>query len=101
GHLVMILDNSTTAMTGMQEHPGTGRALDHSHAPQVVLEDVIRAMGVDTVDVLDPVKDGEALEQAVKDSLASNDLRVIICRRPCILSAAKLRQFEQQPAPAE
>ena len=31
GHVVMILDNGTTAMTGMQEHPGTGRTLDHHH----------------------------------------------------------------------
>jgi len=29
GHVVLILDNSTTAMTGLQEHPGTGRSLDH------------------------------------------------------------------------
>ena len=29
GHVVLILDNSTTAMTGHQEHPGTGRTLDH------------------------------------------------------------------------
>jgi indolepyruvate ferredoxin oxidoreductase, alpha subunit len=31
GHVVLILDNGTTAMTGMQEHPGTGRTLDHQH----------------------------------------------------------------------
>ena len=30
GHVVLILDNSTTAMTGLQEHPGTGRTLDHA-----------------------------------------------------------------------
>ncbi len=30
GHVVVILDNSTTAMTGHQEHPGTGRTLDHA-----------------------------------------------------------------------
>ena len=30
GHVVMILDNGTTAMTGLQEHPGTGRRLDHA-----------------------------------------------------------------------
>jgi indolepyruvate ferredoxin oxidoreductase alpha subunit len=102
GHTVIILDNVTTAMTGMQEHPGTGRALDHSPAPQMVLENVIQAMGVDAVDVLDPVTNGEALEQAVKQSLASDDLRVIICRRPCILSAAKMKAAEQQmAAPAE
>ena len=34
GHVVMILDNGTTAMTGMQEHPGTGRTLDHERDRQ-------------------------------------------------------------------
>lgn len=32
GHVIVILDNGTTAMTGLQEHPGTGRKLDHQPA---------------------------------------------------------------------
>ncbi len=98
GHTVIVLDNATTAMTGMQEHPGTGRALNHSPAPQVVIEDVVRSMGVDSVEVLDPVKQRGALEKAITDAVASSDLRVIICRRPCILAAAKHKAAEQPVA---
>ena len=40
GHVLIILDNCTTAMTGHQEHPGTGRTLDHEPTGKVVLEDL-------------------------------------------------------------
>ena len=45
GHTVIILDNGTTAMTGFQEHPGTGRSLNHKGAAKVVFEDLARAPG--------------------------------------------------------
>jgi len=46
GHLVIILDNGTTAMTGLQEHPGTGRTLDHQPTGKVVIEDLVRSLGI-------------------------------------------------------
>lgn len=94
GHLVLILDNYTTAMTGLQEHAGTGRALDHSPAPRVIIEDVVRAMGVDNVDIIDPTVDPENFTELVKKRLASNDISVIVARRPCILALAKIKQYE-------
>ncbi len=54
GHVVMILDNGTTAMTGMQEHPGTGRTLDHQPTGKVVIEDLARSLGIRSVHVIDP-----------------------------------------------
>ena len=95
GHVVIILDNSTTAMTGMQENPATGRLLDHTPAPSVIIEDVVKAIGVDNVDVIDPLKDADAYEELLKKRLASNDLSVIIPRRPCILAAAKIAQYQK------
>jgi indolepyruvate ferredoxin oxidoreductase alpha subunit len=95
GYVVIILDNSTTAMTGMQEHPATGRLLDHTPATPVVIEDVVKAIGVDNVDVIDPLKDNEAYKELLKKRLASNDLSVIIPRRPCILAAAKIAQYNK------
>ncbi len=95
GHVVLILDNSTTAMTGMQEHPGTGRFLDHTPAPTPVsLEKVCEGIGVDHLDVCDPVLKPEEFEELLKARLASNDCSVIICRRPCILAAAKIKSYE-------
>jgi indolepyruvate ferredoxin oxidoreductase alpha subunit len=96
GHVVVILDNGTTAMTGLQEHPGTGRYLDHTEAEgQVSIEETVTAMGVDNVVIVDPSKEAEAYEQAVDDALASNDLTVIICRRPCILARVRDTKLER------
>ncbi len=94
GHIVMILDNSTTAMTGMQEHPGTGRKLDHSPTAQLSFEETAKAMGVDTVRVVDVVKEPDAVREALTDAMASDELTVIITRRPCLLAAKKIRQYE-------
>jgi indolepyruvate ferredoxin oxidoreductase alpha subunit len=90
GHVVLILDNATTAMTGLQEHPGTGRLLDHSAAARTLsIEDACRALGVDRVVVVDPTRETAALEMALLDALAADELTVIVARRPCILSVAR------------
>lgn len=98
GHVVVILDNATTAMTGLQEHPGTGRLLDHSASEHAIsIEGTVKAMGIENIVILDPSKEPEAFEKAVRDALASNDLSVIIARRPCILALgrdAKLKRGE-------
>jgi len=91
GHVVLILDNGTTAMTGMQEHPGTGRRLDRTPAPRMVYEDVIRAMGVPRVEVFHPTREAAALRSAIESALASGELAVLIARQPCILAAGKRR----------
>ncbi|MFP4054150.1 MAG: thiamine pyrophosphate-dependent enzyme [Phycisphaerae bacterium] len=94
GHLVMILDNGTTAMTGMQEHPGTGRALDHSQAGQLDFEQLCRAIGVQNVHTVDMARQADSLPDLVKGALESDELTVIITRRPCLLAAAKIREYE-------
>jgi indolepyruvate ferredoxin oxidoreductase alpha subunit len=89
GHVVLILDNGTTAMTGLQEHPGTGRTLDHKPTGRVVFEDLAAALGVKTVHVIDPFKEQEKIEPLLQSSLASGELVVIIARRPCLLHARR------------
>jgi indolepyruvate ferredoxin oxidoreductase alpha subunit len=96
GHVIVILDNGTTAMTGLQEHPGTGKKLDHLPAEKTVsIEDAVIAMGVDNVVVLDPSREMDRFEQVMKDALASNDLTVVIARRPCILAIVRDAKFER------
>jgi indolepyruvate ferredoxin oxidoreductase alpha subunit len=94
GHVVIILDNGTTAMTGLQEHPGTGRKLDHSPTHQVVFEDVARAMGIENVTVMNPSTQTEAFADAVRQALAARELSLIIGRRPCLLAAGKIKQYQ-------
>ena len=95
GHLLVILDNSTTAMTGLQEHSATGRSLNMEPAKQIDIEAVCRAMGVDHVDVIDSTVEHEKYMALVKERLASNDVSVIIAKRPCILQIKKLAKFQK------
>jgi indolepyruvate ferredoxin oxidoreductase, alpha subunit len=87
GHVVIILDNGTTAMTGLQEHPGTGRRLDHEPTNRLVFEDLARAMGVKHVDVINQAADPPGFEQLLVRRLAGHEPSVIIARRPCLLAS--------------
>lgn len=89
GHVVIILDNATTAMTGMQEHAGTGFHLDDSPSEKLVIEKVVKAMGVDNVDVIDSTTHFDEYKELLAKRLGSNDLSVIVVRRPCILGVVK------------
>jgi indolepyruvate ferredoxin oxidoreductase alpha subunit len=99
GHVVMILDNSTTAMTGLQEHPGTGRTLAHRPTGQVVYEDLARALGIESVHVVDPVKDSGGLARALDESLAASRPALIIVRRPCLLAAKRIAEYVAASGP--
>ncbi len=101
GHVVLILDNGTTAMTGLQEHPATGRALNHAEAGRIIIEDLVKPIA-DQVHVVDPLKEQERFKQLLRDALAQTLLTVIIVRRTCLLAAKqliKLKQSEQTECP--
>ncbi len=101
GHVVLILDNGTTAMTGLQEHPGTGRTLTHEPTGRVVFEDLARALGIHRVHVIDPTADAAALEKVVAECLAGDEPAVLICRRPCVLAAGRIKEYERAAAAGE
>ncbi len=81
---VIILDNSTTGMTGHQQNPTTGKNLRGDPAGKIDLETLCRAMGIRRVRVVDPY-DLKATEAAVVEELAADEPSVIITRRPCAL----------------
>ncbi len=95
GHVVLILDNGTTAMTGMQEHPATGRTLEHQATGKVIIEDLARAAGVSHVAVIDPPADPEGFRSLVEEALARRELSVIVARRNCLLAAGKIKAYER------
>ncbi len=95
GHVLVVLDNGTTAMTGQQEHPGTGRTLDHEPTLKLSIEGLARALGVPNVDVIDPVTDPAGFERLLEQRLGGGQLAVIVARRPCILAAADIRAHEK------
>jgi indolepyruvate ferredoxin oxidoreductase alpha subunit len=95
GHVVLILDNGTTAMTGLQEHPGTGRSLDHAKTGKVIFEDLARALGIANVHVVDPLTDTEKFRALLMESLAKPELTLLIARRNCLLAAGSIREYER------
>jgi indolepyruvate ferredoxin oxidoreductase alpha subunit len=96
GHVLVILDNGTTAMTGMQEHPGTGRRLDHEPTGRVVFEDLARTLGIKNVLTVDPIADSEAITRVLREALGRDELSVIIARRPCLLAAGAIKIREKK-----
>ena len=89
---VIILDNSTTGMTGHLQTPTTGKNLRGDPAGKIDLETLCRAMGIRRVRVVDPY-DLKATEEVVTEELAAPEPSVIITRRPCVL----LRSVEKHP----
>jgi indolepyruvate ferredoxin oxidoreductase alpha subunit len=85
--VVIIVDNRTTAMTGHQDHPGTGRTLLGMPTPAVDMETLVRAMGIPQVHTVDPY-DLNQVEAALRDCLASDEPAVVISRRECALLPA-------------
>ncbi|MDD4802831.1 MAG: indolepyruvate ferredoxin oxidoreductase subunit alpha [Syntrophomonas sp.] len=81
---ILILDNDTTAMTGHQDHPGTGVTITKQPTNKLDIEALVRAIGVKNLRVVDPLQINE-LEKVLKEELARREPSVIICARPCVL----------------
>ncbi len=96
GHVVIILDNGTTAMTGQQEHPGTGRTLEHAPTNRVSIEELCRAIGVKRVHVIDPTREAQLFEKTLDECLQSGELAVLVARHYCILAAPSIKEYEKR-----
>ena len=81
---VIILDNSITGMTGHQQNPTTGYNIKGDPAAAVNLEDLVRAIGIKRVRVVDPYNLKEC-EDVILEEIAIEEPSVIISRRPCVL----------------
>lgn len=93
GYVAVILDNGTTAMTGLQEHPGTGRRLDRRPATRIAPEDLCRAAGVRNVQVFNMPSQAPQFKDELRKALASDVLSVFVARQPCLLAAARTRKL--------
>jgi len=90
---VIILDNSTTGMTGHQQNPTTGLNIKGEPSGKIDLESLCRAMGINRVCVVDP-NDLAETDRVVKEELAAEEPSVIITRRACAL----LKHVKHAPA---
>jgi indolepyruvate ferredoxin oxidoreductase, alpha subunit len=80
----VILDNSTTAMTGHQDHPGTGLSAQGRPARKANLEMIARGLGVEDVKTVDAF-DLAAIEAALLDSMERDEPSVVIVKGDCSL----------------
>ncbi len=81
---VLILDNSTTGMTGHQHHPGTGKNVKGEIAEVIDIADLVKSIGVKNIRIVDP-NDLKQTEAVLREETAREELSVIITRRPCVL----------------
>ena len=81
---VVVLDNRTTAMTGHQEHPGTGCTLGRHEAPRIDIGAIAKAVGVDDVRSLDTY-DLLGAWRTLDEATRADHPTVVIARKPCVL----------------
>jgi len=85
---LIILDNSATAMTGFQPHPGTGASALGEPAPSVDLEGLCRSLGIQ-VEVTDPFDIQDTTQKLLDLMQHDGRVRVLISRRKCAIVRAK------------
>ena len=81
--VLVVLDNSTTAMTGHQPHPGTGRTVMGEIVQKINIEQVLRGIGVTEIETINPLE-LEASVSCVKRMAEKSGVRAIIFKAPCI-----------------
>ena len=100
GHIIIVVDNGTTAMTGLQEHPATGKLLDGTATDELSIEGAAEAMGVSNVGVVDPLKETEELRGELEEAMESDETTLLVARRSCVLAQKKARKREREEAQA-
>lgn len=91
--ILMVLDNSTTAMTGHQPHPGTGMTMMHEISPKVSIEAILRAVGLTSVETVDPLNLEQTI-QAVRTAADKPGVKAIICKSPCIAVSKPAKRLQ-------
>ncbi len=95
---VIILDNSTTGMTGHQDHAATGKTLKGETVPAISIYHLCKSMGIEHVIEVDAF-DTKELERIVKEETARDAVSVIITKAPCVLLKGNV--FPYKCAPVE
>ena len=95
---VMILDNSTTGMTGHQDHAATGKTLMGETVPAIDIVQLCKAMGIKHVTEVNAF-DTQTLEKVVKEEVARDEVSVIITKSPCVLLKGNVFPNVCRPVP--
>lgn len=82
--VIVICDNRTTAMTGMQEHPATGYTLQGEKTKELNLTELASALGIESIHTIDPY-DLKSTRTVLQEELLKSGPSVVISRRSCVL----------------
>lgn len=93
---VMILDNSTTGMTGHQDHAATGKTLKGEVVPAINMYELCRSLGIEHVTEVNAF-DTEELERVVREEVARDAISVIITKSPCVLLKGNVFPYKCRP----
>jgi len=94
--VLVVLDNSTTAMTGHQTHPGLGRTVQGEVAVKVAIAPVLEALGVSHIETCDPMQLAGA-EAAVRRAVDAGGVSAVIFESPCIAVTTPGPMYEVDP----
>jgi indolepyruvate ferredoxin oxidoreductase alpha subunit len=98
---MLVMDNSATAMTGFQPHPGTGSTAKGEGSTQLKPEDIARACGVKFVEVVDPF-DVEKTIDTMQRAIRFDGPALVVTRRLCnILEQRERKRRREQLIPYE
>jgi indolepyruvate ferredoxin oxidoreductase alpha subunit len=81
--VLVVLDNSTTAMTGHQPHPGTGVTMMGNITDKISIPEVLKSLGVKKILTTDPFNLTQAIK-AVKEAALIKGVSAVIFKSPCI-----------------
>ncbi len=85
---IVVLDNKTTAMTGFQNHPGTGRIATGEPTNQIKIEEVVKGCGIKFIEVVDPYNSKKTID-IMTQALHFEGPSVVILRQQCSLEAVR------------
>ncbi|MCK8603815.1 indolepyruvate ferredoxin oxidoreductase subunit alpha [Desulfoferrobacter suflitae] len=95
--VLVVLDNSTTAMTGHQPTPAGGMTVDGHQVPQISIAEIARACGVRFVETADPYRLPEFIDLLKKAGNHTRDadggIAVVIAKRPCLMDRTQPRSW--------
>lgn len=93
---VIILDNSTTGMTGHQDHAATGKTLKGEIVPAINIYKLCKSLGIENVYEVDAFNQKD-LEEVIKRETAREAVSVIITKAPCALLKGVKFPFKCRP----
>ncbi|MEA1923542.1 MAG: thiamine pyrophosphate-dependent enzyme [Pseudomonadota bacterium] len=95
--VLLLVDNSTTAMTGNQPTPAAGLRADGSQGPTLELETLLKGCGIEKITVVDPYRQSEMID-TIKEAwqyaqTPEGGIAAVIARRGCLMIPAERRQL--------